>query len=147
VQSNILHNTLLQLQASAAYPLSTTSLTSVITSRRNQIVEYPTARLHLSAQRGVLGMWGGVSSGAAIGWTGWMGWLVGSGDGLLGVVGLEPHTAMGVGALLAAASVRWCVGKWERAKTKWWEDWRRVGEGLDRDLRVRCHLDYLGSSC
>ncbi|KAH6914342.1 hypothetical protein BKA70DRAFT_1182465 [Coprinopsis sp. MPI-PUGE-AT-0042] len=148
VQSNVLRNTLLQLQSSTAYPLSTNSLTSVITSRRNQIVEYPTARLHLSAQRGVLGMSGGTFSGAAIGWTGWMGWLVGSGDGILGVVGLDPNTAMGVGALLAAASVRWCVGKWERAKKKWWEDWHRVGDGLDRDLRVRRRLGYLlGFSC
>ncbi|TFK23943.1 hypothetical protein FA15DRAFT_670029 [Coprinopsis marcescibilis] len=43
---------------------------------------------------------------------------------------------MAVGALSAVASIRWAVGQWEKGKKKWWEDWHRVGEGLDRDLRV-----------
>lgn len=76
--------------------------------------------------------------GAGIGWVGWMGWLVGSGEGLFASLGMtmEPATAMGVGALTAVASIRWAVGRWEKGKRKWWEDWRRIGDGLDRDLRV-----------
>jgi len=142
VHSNVLRNLLLQLQSSPHHELTTTSLTSVITSRRNQIIAYPTARLHLAGQRTMLGMSGGVCGGAAVGWMGWMGWLVQNGDGLLGVVGLEPNTAMAVGALTAVASVRWGVGQWEKAKRKWWEDWRRVGDGLDRDLRSTLHRTF-----
>ncbi|GLB37659.1 hypothetical protein LshimejAT787_0407100 [Lyophyllum shimeji] len=66
---------------------------------------------------------------------GWYGWLGATGEGLLGNVGLDPGTAVGVGLLTAALSVRWAVGKWERSKRRWWQDWNRVGEGLGRDLR------------
>jgi hypothetical protein len=107
------------------------------------MIEYPTARLHLTAQRTVLGMSGGIVGGAGVGWVGWMGWLVGNSESLLGsLFGMEPVTAMGVGALTAVASVRWAVGRWERGKKKWWQDWRRVGEGLERDLRVRCFFIF-----
>ena len=46
-------------------------------------------------------------------------------------------TAVGVFMLCTVLGVRWAVGKWERAKRRWWEDWSRVVEGLERDLEVR----------
>ena len=46
-------------------------------------------------------------------------------------------TAVGVFMLCTVLGVRWAVGKWERAKRRWWEDWSRVVEGLGRDLEVR----------
>jgi hypothetical protein len=49
-------------------------------------------------------------------------------------------TAVGVGVLGVVAAVRWAVGKWERAKRAWWSDWKRVGEGLGRDLKVKMHF-------
>ena len=69
-------------------------------------------------------------------WAGWAGQL-----GILGSygAGMEVESAASVGMLGAAIGVRWAVGKWERAKRKWWKDWDRVGEGLERDLRV-CFL-------
>ncbi|KAJ2928629.1 hypothetical protein H1R20_g8487, partial [Candolleomyces eurysporus] len=137
LQSNVLRNSLLQLQASPKHQLTNSTLTAPVAIRRNQIIEYPTARLHLTAQRTVLGMTGGIVGGAGVGWVGWMGWLVGNSESLLGsLFGMEPVTAMGVGALTAVASVRWAVGRWEKGKKKWWQDWRRVGEGLERDLRT-----------
>ncbi|KAF6763049.1 hypothetical protein DFP72DRAFT_521471 [Ephemerocybe angulata] len=134
--TNVLRNSLLQLETLPQHRLTTNSLTGPIYARRNQIIEFPTTRLHVVGQKAVLGMSGGIVGGAGLGWVGWMGWLVGSGEGLLGSLGLEPATAMGLGALSAVASVRWAVGRWEKGKRKWWEDWRRVGDGLDRDLRV-----------
>ncbi|KAF9010576.1 hypothetical protein BDQ17DRAFT_1397259 [Cyathus striatus] len=84
-------------------------------------------------------MSGGIAAGAGVGWSGWLGWFMGTGEGLFGVVGMEPTTAVGVGMLGAIVSMRWAVGRWESAKKKWWADWTRVGEGLDRDLRTTVH--------
>ena len=78
-------------------------------------------------------MSGGIATGVGISWAGWLGWLLGSGEGL---VGMNAGTAVGVGMLSAVASIRWAVGKWETSKKRWWQDWSRVGEGLDRDLKV-----------
>jgi hypothetical protein len=49
---------------------------------------------------------------------------------------MEPNTAIGFGLLVAVASIRGSIGSWEKAKKRWWQDWRRVGEGLERDLKV-----------
>lgn len=47
---------------------------------------------------------------------------------------MEMPTAAGIGVLGAVLSARWAVGRWERAKRRWWADWERVGQGLRRDL-------------
>ncbi|KAF5380459.1 hypothetical protein D9615_004628 [Tricholomella constricta] len=134
--SVVLHNSLRQLAASPSFPVTPQTLMYPIITRRAQIIEHPTTRLHVAGQRAVLGMGGGIAAGAGVSWAGWYGWLTGSGEGLLGAVGLDAGTAMGVGLLGAVMGVRWAVGKWERSKRRWWEDWNRVGEGLGRDLRV-----------
>ncbi|KAG5647033.1 hypothetical protein DXG03_001403 [Asterophora parasitica] len=133
--SAVLQNSLSQLAASPSFPVTPETLTKPINTRRAQIIQHPTTRLHHAGTHTVLGMGGGVVAGASLSWAGWLGWLVGSGDGLLGALGINAGTAMGVGLLGAALSVRWAVGKWERSKRRWWEDWNRVGEGLGRDLR------------
>lgn len=51
-------------------------------------------------------------------------------------MGMGVESAMGAGMLTALAGLRWAVGGWEKAKRKWWKDWDRVGEGLERDLKV-----------
>ncbi|KAF8813850.1 hypothetical protein BYT27DRAFT_7250731 [Phlegmacium glaucopus] len=137
VPSAVLRNTLLQLKGRPKFPLTPESLTQPLFTRRDQILEYPTMRLHIAGQRVVFVMSGGVATGVGISWAGWLGWLLGSGEGLLGFVGMDAGTAIGVGMLSAVASIRWAVGKWEKSKKRWWQDWSRVGEGLDRDLRVR----------
>lgn len=136
IPSAILRNTLEQLTFSTEYPLTPETLTNPLHARRRQMIDYPTTRLHLAGQRAVLGMTGGILSGACVSWAGWYGWLVGSGEGLFSFVGMDAGTAMGVGILVALSSLRWAVGQWERSKRKWWQDWVRVGEGLDRDLRA-----------
>ncbi|KAF8160752.1 hypothetical protein B0H34DRAFT_653508 [Crassisporium funariophilum] len=142
ISSAVLQNSLLQIKASPSYHVTPESLIEPISIRRNQILEYPTMRLHVAGQRAVLTMAGGVATGVGISWAGWLGWLLGNGEGLLGLVSMETGTAVGVGMLSAIASIRWAVGKWEKSKKRWWQDWSRVGEGLDRDLKV-CNPSYL----
>lgn len=136
IQSAILRNQVLQLQASPTYQLSHKCLTKPIQFRRDQIIKYPTARLHIAGQRAVFGMGAGVTTGVGIGWIGWLGWLLGSGGGIFGSLGMEPSTAIGVGVLVALAGIRQGIGSWEKAKYRWWQDWRRIGDGLERDLKV-----------
>jgi hypothetical protein len=81
-------------------------------------------------------MGGSIVAGAGVGWAGCVGWLAGTGEGLLGIISMDAGTAMGVGLLSAVAGVRWAIGRWEKAKRRWWEDWERIGQGLGRDLRV-----------
>jgi hypothetical protein len=89
-------------------------------------------RLHRDAQNAVLGTFGGMFGGAGLGW-----WLTFGESALSLGAGSEAGTALGAGALVAIASIRWAVGKWERAKRHWVEDANRVSEGLKRDLKVR----------
>ncbi|KAG6866751.1 hypothetical protein C0991_011410 [Blastosporella zonata] len=133
--SALLQNSLQQLVASPSFHITPHTLTHPINTRRGQVIEHPTTRLHVAAQRATLGMGGSIAAGAGLSWAGWIGWLAGSGEGLLGAIGLDAGTAVGVGLLTAVGGVRWAVGKWERAKRRWWEDWDRVGSGLGRDLR------------
>jgi len=44
-------------------------------------------------------------------------------------------TSFGAGTLSTLIVLRWAVGRWENAQKRWWQDWRRVGEGLGRDVR------------
>ena len=48
--------------------------------------------------------------------------------------------AFGLGTLCVVGSMRWAAGRWEKAKGKWWEAWRRIDEGLSRDIEVRTVL-------
>ncbi|PPQ98783.1 hypothetical protein CVT24_003341 [Panaeolus cyanescens] len=136
VASQVLQNQLGQLQSAPSYKVTPSALTQPIISRRNQMIQFPTTRLHVSGQKAVVGLAGGTATGLGIGWAGWVGWLVGSGEGLLSIMGMEANTAIGVGALVAVGSVRWAVGVWAKAKKRWWKDWHRIGEGLNRDLQV-----------
>lgn len=47
---------------------------------------------------------------------------------------LDAASAIGASALGALAGLRWAVGKWARARAKWWGAFDRVGDGLSRDL-------------
>ncbi|KAF8894092.1 hypothetical protein BD779DRAFT_1505224 [Infundibulicybe gibba] len=132
--SPILHNNLLQLSSSPTYPLSSSSLIRPLTARRDQLLRYPTTRLHVSGQRAVLGMGGSIAAGTGLSWVGWLGWLSSGGEGLMGVIGMDAMTAMGAGILGALVGIRWSVGKWEKSKKKWWDDWARVSAGMSRDL-------------
>ena len=45
--------------------------------------------------------------------------------------------AVGAGMLVGVVGVRWAVGRWERARRAWREDWGRVKEAAERDVQVR----------
>ncbi|KAF4598243.1 hypothetical protein EYR38_006639 [Pleurotus pulmonarius] len=132
LSSPVLLNTLRQTSNSNTYPLTQTTLTAPLHRRRAQIIEYPTTRLQLAAQKVTIGVLGSAGAGAGVSWAGWVGWLAES--GMFGIP-MDTTTALGVGALGTLVGVRWAVGRWERAKKRWWEDWHRVGDGLARDLK------------
>jgi hypothetical protein len=139
LRSAVLENRLQQLIGSPAYTLTPSTLTQPIHNRRNQLIRYTTTKLHQEAQSAVVGAFGGVLTGAGLGW-----WLA-FGDHILSLgVAMETGTATGVGALLAVGSIRWAVGKWERAKQRWTQDAGRISEGLARDIQV-C-LEFLVAS-
>ncbi|KAI1795678.1 hypothetical protein LXA43DRAFT_1071995 [Ganoderma leucocontextum] len=131
--SPVLLNALARIASSPSCVLTPAALTSPLHARQAQL-GFPIERLQASAQRAVLGMSGSVLGGLGVAWAGWATELQ-----LLGGmidVGMGTETAVGVGMFGAAVGVRWAVGRWERAKRRWWKDWDRVGEGLDRDLKV-----------
>lgn len=128
LHSSLLQNSVAQLVAAPTYRLTPATLTIPIQKRLNQLY-YPTTRLHLAAQNALLifGTTSVFSSVAA--WSAWTGWL--------GAWAQVPgSTAAGAGALGILFGLRWAIGKWEKGKKRWWEDWDRVGEGLERDLKV-----------
>ncbi|KAG8213935.1 hypothetical protein J3R82DRAFT_10681 [Butyriboletus roseoflavus] len=130
LRSPVLENQLQQLKRSPTHVLTVNSLTQPIHDRRSQLIQYTTSRLHREAQSAVVGAFGGVLGGAGLGW-----WLA-FGEHIFSLgASTEMGTAIGSGALLAVSSIRWAVGKWERAKRRWAQDSARIGEGLTRDLQ------------
>ncbi|KIL65908.1 hypothetical protein M378DRAFT_10491 [Amanita muscaria Koide BX008] len=144
----LLRNSMQQMSTSPSFALTPSTLVEPLHKRKSQLYKYPTTHLHLGAQRTFVGMSAGITSSAAFSWVGWAGWLSGAGlnvgtdNALLQALsstmnfGIEPTTAVGLGAFGALASLRWAIGKWERAKKRWWEDWIRIGHGLERDLKA-----------
>lgn len=131
--SSVLENELSQLQTTPAYSITSHALTSPIHTRRAQLL-YPTNTLHSSAQRITIGMGTSVLAGFSYAWAGWaekLGVLAGA-----LAPGLELETAVGTGMFISTFGVWWMVGRWEKAKKRWWRDWDRIGEGLERDLQV-----------
>ncbi|KAF8623093.1 hypothetical protein AX15_006504 [Amanita polypyramis BW_CC] len=146
--SALLQNTLQQKCTSPVYTLSPSTLTEPLHRRKIQLNDYPTTYLHLRGQRAAIGMGAGIVTSTSFGWAGWLGWLSGSGlstgteNTVLNAlsstlnIGIEPGMAVGISVLGVLASVRWAVGRWERAKKEWWGDWVRVCQGLERDLKA-----------
>ena len=144
--SPVLQNRLSQIAASPAFPMDSAAFLQPLYARRQQL-RWPTARLQSTAQRVLLGMGGSAAGGAGVAWAGWAGQL-----GILDFA-MQGETVVGLGMLGAVLGVRWTIGRFERAKTKWLRDYDRVGEGLERDLRVsmvawprRCLLGLIGGS-
>ncbi|TDL24248.1 hypothetical protein BD410DRAFT_114728 [Rickenella mellea] len=121
-ESDILRNALAQVSDSPTYVLSTTTLLSPLQSRQAQLA-YPTNRLHLAAQRALLSTVFASFGSAAGGYWAWMGTY------------LDGPTASGAAILATMITLRWAVGRWEIAKVRWWQDWERISQGLERDLK------------
>ncbi|KAH9935690.1 uncharacterized protein B0H18DRAFT_1207244 [Fomitopsis serialis] len=127
--SPVLQNQLSQISSSPTFPMDSTAFLLPLYTRRQQL-RFPTARLQTTAQRVLIGMSSSVLGGAGVAWAGWAGQL-----GIIDMA-MQTETVIGMGMLGAAAGVRWAVGRFERAKSKWLKDYDRVGEGLERDLRA-----------
>jgi len=46
------------------------------------------------------------------------------------------EAAAGAGLLVAAAGVRWAIGRWDKARKGWRADWGRVREAAERDVQA-----------
>ncbi|KAI6040304.1 hypothetical protein EDC04DRAFT_1532265 [Pisolithus marmoratus] len=131
LHSPLLHNRLQQLASAPSYALTSAMLTLPVRDRRAQLTKYCTSQLHREAQSTVAGAFIGVLGGAGVSW-----WLAIGSHILSFGPGAEIASAIGVGAIVAVGSLRWAVGKWERAKRKWIQDLERVSDGTKRDLKA-----------
>ena len=104
------------------------------------LAEFPVTRLHLAAQRVVLSTLGSATTGLGVLWANWVGLI--ENVSLLGL-NLAGETVVGAGILAGVVGVRWSVGRWEKARKKFWADWERVGKGLGRDLTVRFFFHFI----
>ncbi|KAJ6625839.1 hypothetical protein B0H10DRAFT_2000980 [Mycena sp. CBHHK59/15] len=129
LRSSVLHNTLSQLSAVPTFQVAPDALAAPINARCAQILQYPTAQLHVAAQRAMFRTGGMLFTGAGISWASWADWLVGTGEGVFG-----PGSALATGILVALVGVHWGQSVWNKARKRWWEDWERVGGGLRQDL-------------
>lgn len=126
--SPVLRNSLEQLVPSTF--LGPTALTTPISARLDQLLR-PSgalAYLQLRAQRLLLQSYA-ISFGTA--GSMWAAWATNY---------VDQGAALGLGALGVVGGARWAVGKWEKARRRWWEDWDRVGDGLERDTKVRVRI-------
>lgn len=131
LHSPLLHNQLQQLASTPSYVLTSAMLTSPVRDRRAQLTKYSTSRLHREAQSAVAGAFIGVFGGAGASW-----WLAVGSHILSFGPGAEIASALAVGTIIAIGSLRWAVGKWERAKRKWIQDLGRVSDGIKRDMKA-----------
>lgn len=133
LHSPVLYNALHQLTATPAFSVAPSTLAAPLAAGATQIIEVPTARLHVTAQRALLGMGGATGAGALISWSGWVGFLMNA-DGILGSWILEPGSAMATGILVALSGVHWASRRWNNGRKHWSEDVERVGGGMKQDL-------------
>jgi len=98
------------------------------------LAKFPVTQLHLAAQRVVFSTIGSATMSLGVLWANWVG--LAENVGLLGL-NFSGETIVGAGVLAGVVGLRWSVGRWEKAKGRFWADWERVGKGLERDLTVR----------
>ncbi|KAJ7593975.1 hypothetical protein C8J56DRAFT_853788 [Mycena floridula] len=123
-KSAVLSNSLEQIISNPRYNLSIDQLSKPLHSRRDQLLKYTTPRLHIAAQQLVLNISGSLAATSSAGFF----------AHFLG--GLELGTAVPGAIFVFLFTTRWSIGRWERAKQAWWDDWERVGEALKRDLKT-----------
>ncbi|KAI0066128.1 hypothetical protein BV25DRAFT_1821019 [Artomyces pyxidatus] len=125
--SPVLVNALDQIAHSPTYPLQAVAVLSTIVQRLARLDTGSTPKLARAAHGLLLRVVGSVGSGvAAMVAVGTWGWGFDS-EGL--------GTAVGAGLLVAAAGIRWATGQWHRAREAWSQDWKRVQEGAERDVK------------
>lgn len=122
--SPLLSNTLAQLSAKPAFRILPTTLLAPALNRLYSL-QTSTTRLHKSANRLVLGTA-----------TSWLTSSVLSAYLYIASF-LDIATSLGLASFVSVGVLRWAVGRWERAKGRWWDDWKRVGRAVERDVRAQ----------
>ncbi|KAG8863446.1 hypothetical protein FRB96_008186, partial [Tulasnella sp. 330] len=111
--------------SSPPLPTYTANLLQPINTRRDQILSQLIPQLHSRAQLLLLRLYliTVTSTGSALaGWISGIEWVTGD-------------VAVGLGALGVVAGARWSVGRWDKARQRFWKGWRRIGQGLSRDIQ------------
>lgn len=84
-------------------------------------------RLHRQVQKALFASSCGLLGSSAAVYTGWFSqYLIG-------------YDALGLGALAIVVVLRLFIRSWDKAQSKWWADWDRAGQGLERDVKVGCY--------
>ncbi|KAJ7219332.1 hypothetical protein GGX14DRAFT_591612 [Mycena pura] len=133
LHSPILDNALRQLTTAPDFPVRPSTLTEPFSACSRLILDVPTARLHVSGQRALLGMGGAIATGMGISWAGYFGYSA----------NLEPGTAVATGMLVALLGVHWASWRWKKGMKRWWDDFMRVAGGLKQDVTVRGGQTFL----
>ncbi|KAJ7097864.1 hypothetical protein B0H15DRAFT_823044, partial [Mycena belliarum] len=131
LHSPVLLNTLRQLSDAPNFRVAPVALADPVSVRGDQILNGPTARLHVTGHRALVGTGVSAFAGALIGWAGWI-------CSFLNVTAmgpvLEPGTAMATGTLVTLVGLRWSASHWDKGRRRWLEDFGRVAGGLKQDL-------------
>jgi len=124
LRSPLLQNALNQLTHAPSFAVVPRALLRPLEHRIARLDAGTTSALARAAQVLLLRVAGslGVGAGAAV-----MG---------AGVLAQGVGEAAGVGLLVAAAGVRWAIGRWDKARKMWRADWIRVTEAAERDVEV-----------
>ncbi|KAH9985813.1 hypothetical protein BJV74DRAFT_886171 [Russula compacta] len=129
LRSHVLLNALSQLAHSPTFAVDPRALLRPLERRLARLDAGTTAALARAAQVLVLRVVGSVSAGAGA---------------AASVMVLLAHwsavaavgEAAGAGLLVAAAGLRWAIGRWDKARKLWRGDWVRVKEAAERDVKT-----------
>lgn len=99
------------------------TLSHPVTHRIKQLIE-PVTRLHRQVQNALLASSCGILGSFSTAYIAWY-WQYSTG-----------YNAVGLGALGSVIILRLFMRRWDKVKKKWWADWYRAGQGLERDMKV-----------
>ncbi|WVW79700.1 hypothetical protein I302_101670 [Kwoniella bestiolae CBS 10118] len=108
-------------------PLTPTSLTSPISTRRQQLLTQSIPRLHSSAQRALLTTYATSLLGVSLSWMSYV----------PPIALTSASTALGLGILSVVASLALGQRLWGKAQKKFWRDWKRITGMMKGDLETR----------
>jgi BMFP domain-containing protein YqiC len=112
-------------QQNKPHSVHPSALTSGVAHRRSQLIHFALPTLQSRLQRSVLDGLG--YSALSLVSTVW----------LNAASVLEGETAFSLGLFGVFAAIRIGIGRWEKAKEKWWADFARVSGGLKADIEAQ----------
>lgn len=129
LRSHVLLNALSQLAYLPTFAIDPRALLRPLERRLARLDVGTTAALARAAQVLVLRVVGSVGAAASV-----MALLA------HGPAVAAASEAAGAGLLVAAAGLRWAIGRWDKARKMWRGDWVRVKEAAERDVKVSAFL-------